>query len=146
MPREAVLRHRTVDVLVALDRQDLRRSINAQLCHAGYRVRLAGSAAGARLLVHEAVPDVMILDARLQEVDVFEFIAGIRDENTIPFFPVIYLAERIDIADRALEAGGVCVLKPVQAGELLDAVASSTLNWIGGTTWTSPKPASQPRI
>lgn len=144
IPREAVLRNHAVDVLVAIDGPELRRSINAKLCHAGYRVRLAGSAAAATLLVREAVPDVMIVDLRMQEIDAFRFVAGIRDCETIPFFPAIFLTERADIAIRARGLGGACVLKPVQPNELLAALASIALHRTRSTTWTSRKFASQP--
>jgi CheY-like chemotaxis protein len=122
-----MFQRRTIDVLVALDDQDLRRSVNSQLWLGGYKVRLAGSSAGASALIHDAVPDVMIVDVKMREMDVFKFVGGIRGGRTIPYFPVIFLTGSMDIASRARELGGVCVRKPVQAGKLLATVASSSL-------------------
>ena len=122
-----MLQRRTVDILVALDDQDLRRFIDAQLWLAGYKVRVAGSSAGASALIHDAVPDVMIVDVKMREMNVFKFIAGIRGGRTIPYFPVIFLTGNMDIVIHARELGGVCIRKPVQAGKLLATVASSSL-------------------
>jgi two-component system phosphate regulon response regulator PhoB len=125
MQRETVLRRRTVDVLVAHDDQNLRHFLNAQLWHAGYNVRLAGNAVGASVLILEAAPDVMIVDVEMQGMDVFKFIAGVRGGRTIPFFPVIFVAEDMAAATRVREFGAACLLKPVQADKLLAVVASS---------------------
>jgi len=127
MPPEVMLRSGTIDALVVHGDECARQLLNLQLWQAGYDVRLAATAAGARAMIVEAAPDVLIADADISGMGAFEFVAAVRADETIPFFPVIFLTTHLGAAARARELGAVCLLKPVLAGELLAAVALSTL-------------------
>jgi len=69
----------------------------------------------------------MVLDIDLPGMNCFEFLAGIRAEKTIPFFPVIYLTADMNAASCAHELGAACVGKPIQPGSLLATVALSAM-------------------
>jgi len=127
LPLETGLLSRNVDVLVVHNEERLRQFLNVHLWRAGYHVRMARSAIAASALVLEAAPDVMVLDIDAQGMNCFEFLAGIRADKTIPFFPVIYLTQDMNAASCAHELGAACVRKPIRPGALLATVALSTL-------------------
>src|SRR5258706_238056 len=126
-PTETAIQSRAINVLVVHSDESLRQFLNSLLGRAGYHVRLAGNAVGASMLILEMAPDVMIVDVDQQGMDALKFVAGIRGGKTIPFFPVIFLTENMDVAPRAQELGGECVLKPVRAETLLATVSSCSL-------------------
>ena len=68
-----------------------------------------------------------VLDIDLPGMNCFEFLAEIRADKTIPFFPVIYLTADMNAAGCAHELGAACVRKPVQPGSLLATVALSAM-------------------
>lgn len=127
LPPETGFLSRNVDVLVVHSEEPLRQFLNVNLWRAGYHVRMARSAISASAFVLDAVPDVMVLDIDLPGMNCFEFLAGIRADKSIPFFPVIYLTADMNAARCAHELGAACVRKPVQPGSLLAAVALSTM-------------------
>ena len=127
IPPDAVLRSGTVEVLVVDDDESLRHLLDRHLWHAGYDVRLAANVDTACGMIVENSPDIMIVDLEMRGSDPLDFVAAIRDDETIPFFPVIFLTARTDAASRARELGAICLLKPVRADKLLTTVALSTL-------------------
>jgi adenylate cyclase len=127
LPPVADLLSRNVDVLVIYDDEWLGQFLNVHLWRAGYQVRMARSAIDASGLIAEAAPDVMVLDLDAQGMNCFEFLAGIRADRTIPFFPLVFLTSDVNAARSVLELGAACVHKPVQPERLLATVALSTL-------------------
>ena len=127
LPPEASLQSRSLDVLVLQHEDRLRQFLNVHLWRAGYHVRVAGSALAASALILDAAPDVLVMDIDMPGMHCFEFLAGIRADRAIPFFPVIYLTADMNAASCAHELGAACVRKPVQPGALLATVALSTM-------------------
>src|SRR5258706_12045061 len=80
---------RNLDVLVVHSDEPLRQFLELHLRHAGYRVRVAGDSIGASGLIFGATPDVMVIDLDMPGLNCFEFLAGLRADRRIPFFPVI---------------------------------------------------------
>ncbi len=129
-------------VLVVDDARDGRELIARILtdCHA--RVRVAGSAREAfdALRVHR--PDVLISDLGMPEFDGFELIGWVRalPREQGGQLPAIALTAFARPEDRlkALEAGfSTHISKPVEPGELIDAVASvaaQAVQWRAGNT------------
>ena len=81
---------------------------------------------GAGELVFENAPDVMVLDIDMPGVHCFEFLAEIRAEKTIPYFPVVYLTSDVMAATYACQLGAGCVHKPIQPSRLLATIAQTT--------------------
>jgi len=127
LPPEAALLSRNVDVLVLHREESLRQFLNVHLWRAGYHVRMASDAITANSLILDTAPDVMVMDIDAPGMNCFEFLAGIRADRAIPFFPVIYLTADMGAATCAHELGAACVRKPVQAGSLLATVALSAM-------------------
>jgi adenylate cyclase len=127
LPPESDLLSRNVDVLVVHDDTWLRKFLNGHLWRAGYQVRMARGAIDASGLIAEAAPDVMVLDLDAPAMNCFEFLAGIRADRTIPFFPLVFLTADVHAAGSVRKLGAACVHKPVQPEKLLASVALSTL-------------------
>jgi two-component system KDP operon response regulator KdpE len=106
-------------VLVVDDDPQLSRALRITLRAAGYEVATVGD---GRAALHEAadrLPDLVILDLGLPDLDGTEVLAGLR-----PWFsgPVLVLSARSDSQDKvgALDAGADdYVSKPFDMGELL---------------------------
>lgn len=127
LPPESALLSRNLDVLVVHSEERIRQFLNVHLWRAGYHVRMAQDAIAAGALILEAAPDVMVLDTDAQGMDCFDFLAGVRADKAIPFFPVIYLTADMNAAGSAHDLGAACVQKPVQPGKLLATIALSAL-------------------
>jgi DNA-binding response OmpR family regulator len=127
VPYEPARLSRIVDVLVVHDDEPVRRFLEFHLRRAGYHVRLAASEMAASAHIFEAVPHVMVLDVDAPGMKCFEFLAGIRADPVIPFFPVIYLTADMSAAECIRELGAACVHKPIQPEKLLATVALSPL-------------------
>jgi|SRR6185436_6299802 DNA-binding response OmpR family regulator len=126
LPPEEILQSRNVNVLVLHDDEPLRQFLDLHLTHAGYQVRVASDSVGASELVFENAPDVMVLDIDMPGVHCFEFLAEIRAEKTIPYFPVVYLTSDVMAATYACQLGAGCVHKPIQPSRLLATIAQTT--------------------
>jgi adenylate cyclase len=124
--REPEILYRILDVLVVHNDGHLRQFLDFHLRRGGYRVRQADNEFGAIARILDAVPHVMVLDLDAREMKCFEFLAGIRADRTIPFFPVIYLTADTSAANCVAELGAACVHKPVQPAKLLATVALSS--------------------
>jgi DNA-binding response OmpR family regulator len=127
LPPEEIELSRNLDVLVVHDDEPLRRFLDRHLRHAGYHVRVAGDSIGASGLIFREPPDVMVLDLDMRGLNCFEFLAGLRADGRVPFFPVIYLTSDMVAATYARELGAACVRKPVQPAKLLATIAMSAL-------------------
>jgi PAS domain S-box-containing protein len=116
-------------VLVVDDEPDARELIKRILsdCHAV--VRTAASAAEALAALGEAMPDVLISDLGMPEVDGFALLAQVRalDRQGGATLPAVALTAFARSEDRlrALEAGfGAHISKPVEPSELIATVAA----------------------
>ena len=106
------------DVLLVEDDQRLARALSLALSDAGNGVRVAGTAAHARLRMREREPDVVLLDLGLPDGDGLLLCAHLRSSSDVP---IIIVTARSDSADvvAGLEAGADdYVSKPVVGSEL----------------------------
>ena len=78
-------------VLVVDDDSDSREAVTRYLTKAGYGVRSARSGREALIAVATTVPDVIILDVRMPEMDGIEFLQVIRSYLRWSTVPVILL-------------------------------------------------------
>ncbi|MES2016885.1 MAG: ATP-binding protein [Pseudomonadota bacterium] len=116
-------------VLVVDDEPDARELINRILsdCHAS--VRTAGSAESALAAILDEVPDVLVSDLGMPDVDGFELLARVRalapeQGGNIPAVALTAFARSEDRL-RALEAGfRAHISKPVEPSELIATVAA----------------------
>lgn len=111
-------------VLIVDDDPSIRELLRLHLGNAGYEVQVAEDAIAAGYMVLEKAPDLILCDVNMPHMDGFEFVAALKGDSTLPDIPVIFLTSRADGDLRGKDLGAVAYLvKPVQAGRLLDVVA-----------------------
>jgi len=114
----------TEHILVVDDEPMVREVVVAYLEREGFRVAEAADGAAALKLIHEASPDLVILDVMLPEIDGFSVLTEIRKTGEMP---VILLTARTEEPDRVLglELGADdYVVKPFSPRELVARVRS----------------------
>ena len=115
----------THKVLVVDDDPQILRTLRINLSANGYRVALAPDGATALRAAADELPDVIVLDLGLPDMDGTDVIAGVRGWTSVP---IIVLTARTGGAEtvRALDAGADdYVTKPFGMGELLARVRAS---------------------
>lgn len=106
-------------VLVVEDDQRLRDMLRRNLIFEGYAVDTAENAEAAFHAMRERVPDAIILDLMLPDMDGIEVCRRVREASTVP---ILILTARDSIEDRVtgLDAGADdYVVKPPEIDELL---------------------------
>jgi DNA-binding response OmpR family regulator len=109
-------------ILIVDDEPNIREVVALYLERAGFRVRLAGDGRTALWELTQSLPDLVILDVMLPEVDGLEITRRLRSEGATP---VILLTARRSEADRieGLELGADdYVVKPFSPQELVSRV------------------------
>lgn len=109
-------------ILIADDEARMRRFMKMNLDLEGYRVVEAGNGLEAIDRVREDLPDLVLLDVMMPELDGFEALRIIRETSTVP---VIMLTVRDDEADKVkgLELGADdYVTKPFSPRELASRI------------------------
>jgi signal transduction histidine kinase/CheY-like chemotaxis protein len=112
-------------VLVVDDDGDTRELVRTTLENAGALVDTAATASDARREMLSGPPDVLISDIRMPEEDGYSLMRSLRNAGIdTPAIALTAYARRED-ADEALAAGyQIHLVKPVDAGRLVDAVAT----------------------
>jgi len=115
------------NVLVVDDAAVNRMLLEAILSDAGYHVRVASGGVEAIALIDQSVPDIVLLDIRMPEMDGIEVCARLKSRPRLAAMPVIFISSEGDIEEkvRAFEAGGVdFVMKPFEPAEVLARVGT----------------------
>jgi two-component system KDP operon response regulator KdpE len=113
-------------VLVVEDEPQLLRALSIHLRALHYEVRGAASGGEALRLASACLPDLVILDLGLPDMDGTEVIAGLRGWTDVP---ILVLSGRTDSADKvdALDAGADdYVTKPFGMAELVARLRAMT--------------------
>ena len=117
--RAKELMRRKVSILLIDDDPQLIRLVRTNLESAGYRVLVALEACSALELVDKEMPDMIILDIMLPEIDGYELCRRIRDFSAVP---IIMLTAKVEDVDKiqGLKLGADDYLtKPFSIPELL---------------------------
>ncbi|MEV0649525.1 response regulator [Phytomonospora sp. NPDC050363] len=115
-----------IRVLVVDDEPQILRALRINLTAHGYDVQVAADGASALRSAAAAVPDLVVLDLGLPDMDGTEVIGGLRGWTDVP---ILVLSGRAGSPDkvRALDAGADdYVTKPFDIGELLARVRAVT--------------------
>jgi phosphate regulon transcriptional regulator PhoB len=113
------------EVLVVEDEPDIRRLVVLHLEREGFRCRTATTGSDALREVKAAVPDLVVLDLMLPEVDGLEVCRRLRRDTSTAAIPIIMLTAKSDEVDRivGLEIGADdYVGKPFSPKELVARV------------------------
>ena len=112
-------------ILVIDDQERNVQVVGATLAGAGYDVMVANSGEQALERVEARMPDLVLLDVFMPEMDGFETCRRLRELSGAEDLPIIFLsaADEPEVVVRALEEGGVdYVTKPFNKSELLARV------------------------
>ncbi|MGH7582060.1 MAG: diguanylate cyclase [Gemmatimonadales bacterium] len=93
------------------------------------RVLLCASAQEARDTLARALPDIILLDVELPDIDGYAIARLVRQDQRLSLVPVVFLTARRSLADEleGLRAGGDDFLgKPVEKGHLQQVVLTRT--------------------
>lgn len=114
-------------ILSVEDHPSLREAIQRMLGRAGYAVLSAGNGVEALQVMNETVPDLILADINMPEMDGYDFYKAVRarpEGVTIPFIFLTALAGREDrLKGKSLGAEDYLV-KPFDPKELLVAVSA----------------------
>lgn len=111
-------------VLVVDDEPDIARLIGRYLERAGYRVRLAHSAAAALQAANAEPPDLITLDVQLPDSDGFTVLEWLRGDPATAQIPVIMLSILPDHGIGRLLGAVDYLTKPVGEAALLERVGT----------------------
>ena len=117
---------RISNVLVVEDNPDLREFLKSELA-SDYSVLQAENGAAGLALALEEIPDLVISDVMMPEMDGFELCRALKENERTSHIPVILLTARVEIESRltGLTLGADDYLaKPFDSRELLARVAN----------------------
>ena len=112
-------------VLVADDKATGRELVRTVLENSGYEVHEAGDGAEAVAQARQIVPDLIILDIHMPEMDGFGVIAELRSDPQFAATPIIALTASAMMGDRerAIAAGFTgYITKPIRLSALRSEV------------------------
>jgi len=121
-------------VLAVDDDPAILRTLGINLRARGYEVELATDGRSALQLVHERLPDIVLLDLGLPDVDGIGVLRQVRSFSQVPVIVVSARAEADDKVE-ALDLGADdYVSKPFSIEELLARVRASSRRGVVGAT------------
>ncbi len=104
------------------DEKDLTDLLHYQLGRAGYEVRFANNPFEALGKARDFIPDLILLDVMMPDLDGFQVLRMIRSDNLLKSVPVIMLTAKSEVKDRikGLERGADDYMgKPFDPRELV---------------------------
>ena len=115
-------------ILLVEDESNIRNLVATMLDTAGYQAIVAGSCADAKTLYASYLPDLIILDLGLPDMDGMNLLNFVRQNSLTP---IIVLSARANEADKILardSGANDYVTKPFSSGELLARVRAILRN------------------
>jgi CheY-like chemotaxis protein/cellulose synthase/poly-beta-1,6-N-acetylglucosamine synthase-like glycosyltransferase len=121
--------HRTteINILVVEDEESVQKVVAATLTHAGYEVTLAANGLEALKRVGEALPDLIVSDVTMPQMDGMELLRRLREDRVTKRVPVIFLTAKDaeeDLVDGFNLGVDDFLVKPFRGTELLARVRS----------------------
>lgn len=114
-----------INILVVDDLIDNLRVLYSTLTEQGYKVRCAKSGSAALIGANVILPDLILLDTEMPDIDGYEVCQKLKAQNKTRDIPIIFLSALDDVVDKvkAFEVGGVdYITKPFQVREVLARV------------------------
>jgi len=117
----------TGHVLLVDDEPGLREAVQAYLEDSGFSVEVANNAQEGWQRLQERMPDVLISDIMMPQVDGYQFLAQVREDPRFKGLPVIFLTARGMTSDRIQGYNAGCdayLPKPFDPEELVAIVSN----------------------
>lgn len=112
-------------LLLVDDEPGLREAVQAYLEESGFEVSVASNAQQGWELLQNKLPDLVITDVMMPQVDGYQFLKQMREDPRFKALPVVFLTARGMTSDRILgyQAGcDVYISKPFDPDELVAIV------------------------
>ncbi len=109
------------DILIVDDNINNLKTLEELLRTSGYKVRCASNARTAIILISARVPELILCDVRMPEIDGYELARQIKSMPNCQYIPVIFLsaAGELDEKLKGFAAGGVdYIIKPFEINEV----------------------------
>lgn len=119
MPNDA---HIQGNILIVDDTPDNLRLLSRMLTDRGYKVRPAPNGARALATTEKEIPDLILLDVMMPEMNGYEVCQSLKAEEKTRDIPVIFLSALNELEDKmkGFEVGGVdYITKPFQEKEVM---------------------------
>ena len=87
-------------VLLVDDEPGLREAVQAYLEDSGFAVDVAGNAQEGWQLLQQRLPDLVISDVMMPQVDGYQFLKQMREDARFKTLPVVFLTARGMTSDR----------------------------------------------
>ncbi|HEY9751247.1 MAG TPA: response regulator, partial [Allocoleopsis sp.] len=87
-------------VLLVDDEPGLREAVQAYLEDSGFAVDVAGNAQEGWQLLQQKLPDLVISDVMMPQVDGYQFLKQMREDPRFKSLPVVFLTARGMTSDR----------------------------------------------
>lgn len=113
------------DVLIVDDKPDNLRFLSKMLSERGYNVRPAPSGSYAHLTIKQKIPDLILLDVMMPEIDGYEVCRTLKADERTRDIPVLFLSALNKVEDKiaGFEAGGLdFITKPFHEKEVVRRV------------------------
>jgi len=113
----------TAKVLVIDDEPEITDIVETFLTESGYNVEVENSARNALEKARQFIPDVILLDIMMPDVDGYNVCQEIKNDPKLASVPVIFLTgkDRNDDMGRSFKVGGdMFIKKPFSCERLLD--------------------------
>jgi CheY-like chemotaxis protein len=120
-------RQATKRILVVDDIEDNVSLLQVILTEEGYEVDTAIDGKSALAKIEASPPDLVLLDAMMPKMDGYEVTRRIRQNNKLPFIPILLITAYIEAdVPKGLELGANdFIRKPIDYDELLARVKST---------------------
>jgi len=112
-------------ILIVDDDVEALKLIGLMLERKGYEIQATTSGEKALQKASEAIPDLIILDVMMPDIDGYEIARRLRDQPETQEIPILFFTAKSDIHDKiaGFESGGDDYLtKPIHPAELLSRV------------------------
>jgi DNA-binding NarL/FixJ family response regulator len=114
-------------VLLVDDEPGLREAVQAYLEDSGFEVDVASNAREGLELAQQKLPDLVITDIMMPQVDGYQFLKQLRDDPQFKTLPVVFLTARGMTTDRIQGYNAGCdayLSKPFDPDELVAIVSN----------------------
>ncbi len=114
-------------VLLVDDEPGIREAVQDYLEDSGFRVDVASNALDGLDLARQNLPDLVITDIMMPQVDGYQFLKQLREETQFKSIPVVFLTARGMTADRIQGYNAGCdayLSKPFDPDELVAIVTN----------------------
>ena len=141
----------TQTVLTVEDNPNIRKMIAYNLRRAGFKAIEAGDGKEAVRVLQKVVPDIIILDVRMPEMNGFQLLELMRKYPRAAAIPVVMLSalSQPENIDRALKLGVVdYIVKPLDPATLIAKIRSALESGghDGASDWQGSERRASPRV